>query len=129
MNRIVVAVGIVYDELGRLLVGQRVVRDRYFNKWEFPGGKLEDGESVEQALVREFQEEVGIQITASEPLIEVNHEYPDRSVRLLVRTVLSYQGQVRSLEGQALAWVTLDELDELDFLQGNQAIIDALRGV
>lgn len=127
MKRLVVAVGIVYDDCGRMLVGQRVARDQYFGKWEFPGGKVEADETVPQALVREFEEEVGIHITDSEPLVEVLHDYPDRHVRLVVHTIKDYHGDVRPLEGQALDWVTLDDLDALDFLQGNQAIIDALR--
>jgi len=122
MKRIEVAVGIVYDHLGRVLVGQRVVNDRYYQKWEFPGGKIEAGESVEQALVREFKEEVGIQINSSEDFMLVEHDYPDRHVRLHVRT-----GKVSPLEGQAVKWVQVGDLDKLDFLQGNESMIDALK--
>jgi len=118
MKRLEVAVGIVYDAQKRVLVGQRTVNDRYYQKWEFPGGKLEKGEFVEQALAREFKEEVGI-------LVE--HDYPDRHVRLHIRIIQNYTGEVTAQEGQALKWVTLQELDELDFLQGNQAIVEALK--
>jgi len=117
MKRIEVAVGIVYDHLGRVLVGQRVVNDRYYQKWEFPGGKIEAGESVEQALVREFKEEVGIQINSSEDFMLVVH----------VRTVKDYSGKVSPLEGQAVKWVQVGDLDKLDFLQGNESMIDALK--
>jgi len=127
MKRIEVAVGIVYDHLGRVLVGQRVVNDRYYQKWEFPGGKIEAGESVEQALVREFKEEVGIQINSSEDFMLVEHDYPDRHVRLHVRTVKDYSGKVSPLEGQAVKWVQVGDLDKLDFLQGNESMIDALK--
>lgn len=126
MKRIEVAVGVVFDEAGKVLVGQRVVKDRYYQKWEFPGGKLEAGESVQQALAREFQEETGINISTSEPLMLVEHDYPDRHVRLHVRTINSFSGEVSALEGQALKWVFVSELGQLDFLQGNQVILDKL---
>jgi 8-oxo-dGTP diphosphatase len=126
MKRIEVAVGIVYNQAGHVLVGQRVVRDMYFGKWEFPGGKLEQGESSELALEREFREEVGIHIIRSRPLMLLEHDYPDRHVRLHVRVVEEYQGEVQSLEGQAIKWVAPMELKGLDFLQGNQSILDAL---
>ncbi len=126
MKRIEVAVGVVFNEIGKVLVGQRVVKDRYYQKWEFPGGKLEVGESVQQALIREFREETGININASEPLMNVEHDYPDRHVLLHVHTIRDFSGVVSALEGQALKWVSVSELGGLDFLQGNQVILDKL---
>ena len=121
------AVGVVFNQEGQVLVGQRVVKDRYFAKWEFPGGKLEAGETVEQALIREFREETDINIRSSAPLIIIEHDYPDRQVRLHVHKVDEFNGEVRSVEGQALKWVSLDELEQLDFLQGNRPILEKLR--
>lgn len=126
MKRIEVAVGIVYNALGEVLVGQRIVEDCYFRKWEFPGGKIETGETVKQALAREFLEETGIRILASEPLMMVEHDYPDRQVRLHVHTIERFVGEVSGLEGQALKWVSHDTLLSLDLLQGNQVILDKL---
>ena len=126
-NRIDVAVGIVFDSEGRVLVGQRVVKDRYYGKWEFPGGKLEKDESVHQALKREFKEEVGLELGESQEFMLIEHDYPDRLVRLFVRTVDSFSGEARSLEGQALRWVAIEELTKLDFLQGNQEMINELQ--
>ena len=125
-DRIEVAVGIVFNSEQQVLVGQRVVKDRYFAKWEFPGGKLEVGESVEQALKREFREEAGIELGNSVPFMQIDHDYPDRQVRLYVRTVKEFEGQVKSLEGQALKWVPIAALPEIDFLQGNKIMIDEL---
>ena len=127
MKRIDVAVGIVFDSDGKVLVGQRVVKDRYYAKWEFPGGKLEKGETVHQALKREFKEEVGIDLGDSKEFMLIEHDYPDRLVRLFVRTVDSFSGEARSLEGQALRWVSVEELTKLDFLQGNQEMINELQ--
>jgi len=94
MKRIEVAVGVVYNHLDEVLVGQRVVKDLYFDKWEFPGGKLEQGESVEQAIQREFEEETGIKVLSSRPLMLVEHDYPDRHVRLHVHTIREFEGEV-----------------------------------
>jgi len=127
MKRIEVAVGVVYNKQGQVLVGQRVVKDRYFQKWEFPGGKLEIGETVDQALAREFLEETSIRILSSKPLMLVDHDYPDRHVRLHVHTIKHFEGDADSQEGQALKWVSLQELNELDFLQGNQVILEKLQ--
>ena len=124
--RIEVAVGIVFDAQQQVLIGQRTTPDQYFEKWEFPGGKLEAQEAPQHALVREFKEEVGINITQSQPLMVLEHDYPDRQVRLHVFVVRDYTGKVQSREGQALQWVSVEQLNQLDFLQGNQAIIDAL---
>lgn len=127
MKRIEVAVGVVFNQHKQVLVGQRTVQDRYYQKWEFPGGKLEANESVEQALIREFKEEVGIEIQSSEKFMQIEHDYPDRKVRLYVHTVDKFAGVARSQEGQAIKWVSVSELDKLDFLQGNQTMIDALQ--
>jgi 8-oxo-dGTP diphosphatase len=127
MKRIEVAVGVVYNQYGEVLVGQRIAKDLYFRKWEFPGGKLETGETVDQALTREFLEETGIRIVSSRPLMLVEHDYPDRHVRLHVHTITDFEGDARSEEGQALKWVTLEQLNQLDFLQGNQVILEKLQ--
>ncbi len=126
IKRIQVAVGIVFNDSGKVLVGQRVVKDQYFAKWEFPGGKIEAGETVQQALKREFKEEVGIDLGASAAYMEIQHDYPDRHVNLFVHTVREFVGEVTPLEGQALQWVAIGELKYLDFLQGNQAMIEKL---
>lgn len=125
--RIRVAVGVLHNEDGAVLIGQRTVKDAYFNKWEFPGGKIEPGETIEVALQRELNEEIGIKVIQSNSLVEVQHDYPDRSVQLYVHQVAQYEGEPTPREGQLIRWVMLSELDQIDFLKGNQAIVDALR--
>lgn len=127
MKRIDVAVGVVYNEAGQVLVGQRVVKDQYFQKWEFPGGKLEQGETAKEALKREFLEETALELLDTQGLMMVEHDYPDRQVRLHVHTVHSFNGEVAELEGQTLKWVEVADLQELDFLEGNQVILDRLK--
>lgn len=127
MKRIEVAVGILTNRDNKVLVGQRLVKDDYYQKWEFPGGKLERYETCEQALVRELKEELGISVISCDPLMVLDHDYPDRQVRLHVLLVPAFQNNPQGKEGQALKWVTLDELHDLDFLAGNQAIIERLK--
>ena len=121
-----VAVGIVLDSWGNVLVGQRVKPDAYFQKWEFPGGKLEQGESVADALKREFLEEVGIEIYESSEFMVWEHSYPDRDVKLFVRIINGFKGEATPQEGQALKWVSLEQIAEMDFLAGNHVIIERL---
>ena len=127
MKRLDVAVGILTNQVGKVLVGQRLVQDDYFQKWEFPGGKLERNETCEQALTRELKEELGIEVVSSEPLMTLDHDYPDRHVRLHVLLVSDYLNRPLGEEGQALRWVTLHELHDLDFLAGNEPIIQRLK--
>ena len=119
-----VAVGIARDQMGQLLVGQRPVCKAYPGKWEFPGGKLEPGESVLKALAREFREELGLEIIRAEPAFVVRHRYPDRSVELNVWRVTKCRGKATGREGQVVRWVAPRELSDLDFLEGNQTIVE-----
>ena len=123
-----VAVGIARDPMGRLLVGQRPACKDYPGKWEFPGGKLEPGESVYKALVREFREELGLEITRAEPAFVVRHHYPDRSVELNVWRVIDFLGKATGLEDQVVCWVAPRELAGLDFLDGNQTLLERVIG-
>ena len=123
-----VAVGIARDPMGRLLVGQRPACKDYPGKWEFPGGKLEPGESVHKALVREFREELGLEITRAEPAFVVRHHYPDRSVELNVWRVIDFLGKATGLEDQVVCWVAPRELAGLDFLDGNQTLVERVIG-
>lgn len=121
-----VAAGVLSDADGRVLVGQRTQPDRYRNQWEFPGGKLEPGEDIAEALARELAEELGVAVEGSEPLIYVHHRYPDRDVHLHVLRVTRYRGRPRGREGQALRWVAPGELSTLPMLAANQAVVRAL---
>ena len=119
-----VAVGIARNPMGQLLVGQRPAGKAYPGKWEFPGGKLEPGEGVFKALVREFREELGLEIIRAEPAFAVRHRYPDRPVELNVWRVTKCRGKATGREGQVVRWVAPQELASLDFLEGNQTIVE-----
>ncbi|MBF7072053.1 8-oxo-dGTP diphosphatase MutT [Glaciecola sp. MH2013] len=126
MKQIHVAVGVVKKD-SKYFVCKRAAHQHQGGKWEFPGGKVERGESVEQALKRELEEEIGIALTHSSPLIEIAHEYPDKHVLLSVLLVDSFDGQPYGKEGQIHSWVSQAELEELDFPEANKAIVAKLR--
>ena len=102
-----VAAGILLDKQGRYLLGQRPTGKPYAGYWEVPGGKIEKGESVFQALKRELQEELGIEIESSQELTVLEHDYPHAYVRLHVSVIRNWSGTPMGCEGQALSWETL----------------------
>jgi 8-oxo-dGTP diphosphatase len=122
-----VLVGLIADGAGRWLVNQRRPGTHLAGAWEFPGGKLQAGESRFDALRRELDEELGIHVLEAEPLLELVHEYSDKTVRLDVWRVLAFRGEVHAREAQKIEWVPLDDLAGLPLLAADQPIIDALR--
>lgn len=103
-----VAVAIVFNDKGQFLLGQRPSGKPYEGYWEFPGGKLEVGETVWQALCRELDEELGIQPQAGTPWVTRVFTYPHATVRLHFWRVTAWQGQPHGREGQAFAWANID---------------------
>ena len=99
-----VAVGVILNQEGSFLLAKRPKGKPYEDYWEFPGGKLEQGESVHQALHRELQEELGIEIKGSEAWQIIEHDYPHAYVRLNLCIVREWVGEARGLEGQELHW-------------------------
>jgi len=102
-----VAAGILLDQSGRYLLGQRPEGKPYAGYWEVPGGKIEKGESVFEALKRELQEELGIDIHASEELTILEYDYPHAYVRLHVSIIREWIGTPKGCEGQSLSWQLL----------------------
>ncbi|KAF1030194.1 MAG: 8-oxo-dGTP diphosphatase [Burkholderia plantarii] len=99
-----VAVGIMVQPDGRYLLAQRLKGKPYELYWEFPGGKLEAGESVEAALARELHEELGIVVTECHRWHTLEHDYPHAYVRLYFCKVTGWSGEPHSREGQAVVW-------------------------
>ena len=102
-----VAVGVLIDAHGRFLLTSRPAGKVYAGYWEFPGGKLEAGETVEAALRRELQEELGITIAAAQPWKTEMMDYPHARVRLHFCKVWQWAGEFEMREGQAMAWQSL----------------------
>jgi 8-oxo-dGTP diphosphatase len=123
-----VAVGLLIDGQGRLLVNQRRPDTYRAGAWEFPGGKLRDGETAAQALERELDEELGIVVEGAEPFMFIEHAYEDRQVALEIFRVLAFRGEPRSREGQVLRWVALTELEKIGLLEADRPIVAKLRG-
>ncbi len=126
-NYLHVAVGVIKDTDGRILISLRDDSAHQGGLWEFPGGKVEPGETVEQALKRELNEELGITVQQSNPLIKINHQYPDIKVLLDVWTVTQFAGTPWSVEGQKIAWVKPEQLTDYSFPEANYPIISAAR--
>lgn len=120
-----VAVGVVRDSDGNILITQRAKHAHQGGLWEFPGGKLEHGEEVLAALRRELREEVGILIDGASPLIKIHHHYPDLEVLLDVWRVDHFSGQACACEGQAMRWVASEDLNRYEFPVANRPIIAA----
>ena len=102
-----VAVGVLIDARGRFLLTSRPAGKVYAGWWEFPGGKLERGESVVAALARELHEELGIDVVDARPWHATRMDYPHARVRLHFCKVLAWRGELQMREGQAMAWQTL----------------------
>jgi 8-oxo-dGTP diphosphatase len=127
MNPLQVAVGVVKNPEGKILISLRHAELHQGGLWEFPGGKVEASETAESALARELKEELNIDVTAASPLITIRHRYPDRFVQLNVFLVEQFSGEAKSLEGQPFKWVAPYELGQYAFPAANQPIITAVK--
>ncbi len=126
-NIIHVAVGAISDSRGWILLTRRPDHVHQGGLWEFPGGKLEPGETVAQGLERELREELGIRLRGSIPLIRVHHHYGDRQVLLDVHRVTGFTGEPHGREGQPLRWVHPEAMEADRFPAADRPIITALR--
>lgn len=95
--------------------------------WEFVGGKVEPGETREQALVRECREELDVTVVPGEVFMEVVHEYPDLTVHLTLFQTQLPEGEPKALEHNALRWITVQEIDQLAFCPADEVILERLK--
>ena len=124
-----IGVAVIWNERGQILIDRRRQEGLLGGLWEFPGGKLEPGETVEACIVREIQEELGIEISVGERLIAVEHTYTHFRVTLYVHHCRHLSGNPQPLECDEIRWVTLAEIEEYPFPKANIQIIDALKAV
>lgn len=127
MKNLQIAVGIIRDPQRRIFLTQRAADSHMACKWEFAGGKLEPGETAEQALRRELNEEVGIEVMACQPFATIEHKYDDRHVTLNFFLVEQWQGEPWGREGQPQRWVKQSELNAEDFPPANAEIVARLK--
>lgn len=117
----------VTEASGRVLIAQRPPGKHLAGGWEFPGGKLEPREDRRAGLARELCEELGITISTPRPLIRVRHTYDYGSVLIDMWVVRHYRGELSGLDGQALRWVSQEELEAVELLPADGPIVAALR--
>ena len=122
-----VVAGALFDGEGRVLIAQRPAGKALAGRWEFPGGKVDTGESEHAALRRELREELGVEVIAARPFMRLAHAYEDRDVELSLWIVERFAGEPRSLDAQALKWVSPAALAAEDILEADQPFITGLR--
>ena len=128
-SRIHVAVGVLIDSKGCVLLTRRMTGTHLAGQWEFPGGKVEENESVQTALARELGEELGIQIGETVPLMVVSHDYGEEHVLLDVHQVKDWNGEPYGAEGQPLAWVDASSVDDFQVPEANRKIVSRVKAL
>ena len=123
-----VVAALVWDE-NRFLACQRPAHKARGLLWEFVGGKVEPGETREQALIRECQEELAITVAVQDVFMEVDHVYPDLTVHLTLFNASIAEGTPQKIEHNDLRWITVDEIDEYEFCPADEEILRRLKEV
>tara|TARA_B100001123_G_C14470513_1_gene694188 strand:- start:112 stop:522 length:411 start_codon:yes stop_codon:yes gene_type:complete len=120
-----IAIGILGNEKNEVLLGKRM-KGSLKGFWEFPGGKIEPNESPEEALFREFKEELGIAIGSSDQMESIEYQYEDYDVLLMPFKIEDYIGYPVGLEGQEILWFAIHRLDEIDILPADRTLVEKL---
>ena len=121
-----IGVGVIWNQQGQILIDRRRPTGVLGGFWEFPGGKIETGETVEECIKREICEELGIVIEVCKHLITIAHTYTHLHVTLIVHHCQYIDGVPQPIECDEIRWVNLEELDEFNFPEANFQIIAAL---
>lgn len=122
-----IGVAVIWNDRRQILIDKRPAKGLLGGLWEFPGGKIEPGETVEDCIRREIEEEIGIAIAVEDHLITLEHAYTHFRVTLQVYHCRHLSGEPRAIECDEIRWVTLDEIDRFPFPKANEKIIAALR--
>jgi len=121
-----VAAAVIYVN-GLFLLSKRLDHQHQGGKWEFPGGKIEDGESTEQALVRELKEELSIEVMEQSHFMSLSFEYPEKHVNLHFQLVTNFSGKEQGVEGQKVQWFSKEELITLTFPDANVPVVNKIK--
>ena len=113
----------ILKEGDRILICQRHRTDKYGLQWEFPGGKVRDGEELKAALKRELAEELAIDAEIGEEVFRLRHQYPDRYVEVVFFSVPSFKGEARNQVFEAIAWAPRSELSRYNFLEADRELV------
>ena len=125
-NLLHVVVGLLFNEKKEILIACRPPQVVSPGFWEFPGGKVEPNESLENALIREFQEEIGVDVIRSEFFLKIEKDYPDKTLVLNVFHIHEFHGIPKGCENQEIRFVSLNALKNYSFLTANAQIIEQL---
>lgn len=123
----VIGVAVIKNDREQFLIDKRRPQGLHGGFWEFPGGKIEPGETIEACIEREIMEELGIAIEVGELLIAIEHDYGRFTITLNVHNCRHVSGEPRPIECDEIRWVTVDEMNEFTFPKANEQIIAALR--
>lgn len=126
MKILQISVGIIRNAAGEIYITQRAADAHMAHKWEFPGGKIEAGETPQDAVIRELQEEVGITATSLHQFDKLEYQFPDRHITLWFWLVDGWEGEPWGKEGQPGHWVAQQELVAEEFPPANAPVIEKL---
>lgn len=128
MIKLVVACALI-NEYGKVLINERPVGKDYAGYWEFPGGKVDEGETPEKAIIRELKEEINIDVTGSclAPLSFTEKQYDNYYVVVLLYVCRRWNGHIMPMEDQELAWVNPKEIDNFNLLPADKSFFASLR--
>ncbi len=117
----------ILNDHKQVLLSLRLKNAHQGGKWEFPGGKIEAGESDRDALYRELKEELDIEISNASEYLQLSYDYPEKTVVLKVYLVTEFRGQPSGLEGQKVSWFSVEDMADLTFPDANYPILDRIR--
>ena len=121
-----VVAALIWDE-NRFMICQRPAHKALGSLWEFVGGKVEPGESKEEALIRECREELGVTVEVGDVFMEVTHQYPDITVHLTLFSASIREGVPQKLEHQDIRWITAEEIGKFSFCPADTEILEKLK--
>lgn len=121
-----IGVAVIWNEQGKILIDKRRQHGLHGGFWEFPGGKIEGGETIEDCIKREIMEELGMLVEVGDRLIAIEHDYSKFTITLNVHHCRHVSGEPQTIECDEIRWVTLDEIDQFTFPEANEQIIAAL---
>ncbi|SIO05733.1 8-oxo-dGTP diphosphatase MutT [Salinivibrio sp. ES.052] len=128
MKRVSIAAGIIVNlAQDKVFITRRHAQAHQGGKWEFPGGKIEGSETPKRALLRELQEEVGIDAKDVSPFISLDFDFPDKALSLDFFLVCDFDGEPTGCEGQEGVWAPIAELDDYAFPEANDAVLEKIR--
>ena len=121
-----IGVAVIWNQAGEILIDRRKLGGTMGGLWEFPGGKIEPGETVIECIKREIREELAIEISVGELLISIEYTYPTFHLKAIVHRCQHLSGIPQPIESEEIRWVTVQDLDKYQYPAANSAIIQAI---